>query len=135
MGVLAVLSVFAAAGAIFLVWTALQPGPFRQTFETVLLAGGDLQAVSDVGLRLLRIGLQAAVGFIAFAALVYLVLRRDDLGTRLGVFALVMSLTTVNLLDFYLDQFGAVATALLQFGALLVILSYRHLHLRQRPVP
>lgn len=130
--VLGALSVFAAVNAGLLVWSALQPGPFRHAFETVLAARGNLQEITDVGWRLLRVGLEAAVGLVAFAALVYLVLHRDDLGTRLGVFALVSSLTTVNLVNFYLDQFSAVATALLQFGALLIILSYRHWHLRSR---
>jgi hypothetical protein len=55
----------------------------------------------------------------------YFVLRREQLGARLGIFAFVFSLTTVNLLNFYIDQFGAIASALLEFAALLVILSYR----------
>ncbi|MGE5603211.1 MAG: hypothetical protein ACM30E_09175 [Nitrososphaerales archaeon] len=129
-GVLTVLAVFAAVNAGLLIWTALQPGPFRQMLTLVLLAQGDLQAVSDVWWHLVRVGLEGAVGLVALVALIYLVLRRDDLGTRLGVFALVLSLTTVNLLNFYLDQFGAVVTALLQLGALLIVLSYRHWNLR-----
>jgi hypothetical protein len=133
MAVLAVLTVFAAANAGLLVWAAVQPGAFRETFVSVLLARGNLQAVTDVGWRLLRVGLQAAVGLIALVAVVYLALHRDDLGTRLGVFALILSLTTVNLLNFYFDQFGAVVTALLQFGALLVVLTYRHWNLRKPP--
>ncbi len=134
MAVLAALTVFAAANAGLLVWAAVQPGAFRETFVSVLLARGDLQAVTDVGWRLLRVGLQAAVGLIALVAVVYLALHRDDLGTRLGVFSLILSLTTVNLLNFYFDQFGAVVTALLQFGALLVVLTYRHWSLRKPPL-
>lgn len=130
--VLAVLAVIAAAQAGLLVWAAFQPGPFRQAFEAMLAARANLQAITDVGWRLLRVGLESAVGLIALGALIYLALRRDDLGTLLGVFALVLSLTTVNLLNFYLDQFSAVMTALLQFGALLVILSYRHWRLQPR---
>ncbi|MCU0507421.1 MAG: hypothetical protein MUC34_03300 [Anaerolineae bacterium] len=123
--ILAALAVFAASGAGLLIWTAAQPGPFRESFETVLRAQGDLEAITNVGWRLLRIGLEAAVGAIALVAFVYLALRREQLGARLGVFALVLSLTTVNLLNFYIDQFTAVATALLQFAALLVVVSYR----------
>jgi hypothetical protein len=129
---LGALSVSAAAGAVFLIWTAAQPGPFRETFETVLTARGNLEEVTNVGWQLLRIGLEAAVGLIAFVAFVYLLMRRTDLGTRLGVFAFVFSLTTVNLLNFYLDQFRAVITALLHFVGLLVILSYRQWQLRTR---
>ncbi len=128
--VLAVLAILAGTSAGLLVWTALQPGPFRQTFEMVLMARGDLQAITDVGWRVLRVGLEAGVGLVAFVALVCLLLRRANLGTRLGVFAFVLSLTTVNLLNFYLDQFSAVLTALLEFIGLLIVLAYRHWHLR-----
>ncbi len=130
--VLGLLSVFAAANAGLLVWTAAQPGPFRQSFEAVLAARANLQTITDVGWRLLRFWLEAGVGLVALVALVYLFLRRADLGTRLGVFALVASLTTVNLLNFYIDQFGAIVTSLLQFAGLMIILTYRHWHLRTR---
>lgn len=131
LSVLGIMSILAAAGAAFLLWTALQPGSFRQAFEAVLMARGNLQDVTDVGWRLLRIGLEAAVGLVAFAGFVYLLLGHVDLGTRLGIFALVLSLTTVNLLNFYLDQFRAVITALVEFTGLLIVLSYRHWRLRQ----
>jgi hypothetical protein len=123
--ILAALAVFAASGAGLLIWTAMQPGPFRESFEAVLAAQGGIEAITDVGWRLLRIGLDAAVGLMALVAFIYFVLRREQLGARLGIFALVFSLTTVNLLNFYIDQFGAIASALLEFAALLVILSYR----------
>ena len=128
--ILAALAVFAAAGAFLLIWSAAQPGPFRQSFEAVLAAQAGIAEITNVGWRLLRIGLEAAVGLIALVAFIYIALRRENLGTRLGVFALVLSLTTVNLLNFYIDQFAAVATALLEFGALLVIVAYRQWRVR-----
>ena len=42
---------------------------------------------------------------------------------------LLISLCGVVLLSFYLDQFSAVATALVQFGVLLLVLAYRHWYL------
>jgi hypothetical protein len=128
--ILAALAVFAASGAGLLIWTAAQPGPFRASFEAVMAAQAGIEEITDVGWRLLRIGLEAAVGLIALVAFLYIVLRREHLGTRLGVFALILSLTTVNLLNFYIDQFAAIATALLEFAALLVILAYRQWRVR-----
>ncbi len=125
MALMALIAVIATAGTMRLLWTALQPGPFREALNSVFLAEGDLQDLTDVGWRLLRLGLEGAVGLVAFIALVHMVLRRDDLAARLGVFSLVLSLTTVNVLNFYLDQFSATITALFEFGALLVILAYR----------
>lgn len=130
--VLGALSVLAATGAVFLITTAAQPGPFRETFEMVLAARANAQEISDVGLRLLRIGLEGGVGIVAFVAFIYLLLGRIDFGTRLGVFALIFSLTTLNLINFYLDQFRAVATALVQFAGLLILLSYRQWHLKSK---
>lgn len=136
MLLMALIAVIAAAGTLRLVWTALQPGPFREALTSVLLAEGDLQDLTDVGWRLLRLGLEGAVGLVAFVALVHMILRRDDLGARLGVFSLILSLTTVNVLNFYLDQFSATVTALFEFGALLVILAYRAWRLRpQHSIP
>jgi len=132
MLLLALIAVVATAGTVRLVWTALQPGPFREALTSVFLAEGDLQDLTDVGWRLLRLGLEGAVGLVAFIALIHMVLRRDDMGARLGVFSLILSLTTVNVLNFYLDQFSATLTALLEFGALLVILAYRSWRLRPR---
>jgi hypothetical protein len=128
--ILAALAIFAASGAGLLVWTAAQPGPFRASFEAVLAARAGIEEITDLGWRLLRIGLEAAVGLIALVAFIYLVLRREQLGSRLGVFALILSLTTVNLLNFYIDQFAAIATALLEFAALLVVVSYQKWRLR-----
>ncbi len=125
------LAVLAAAGAALLLWSAFQPGPFRQTFEAVLMARGNVQDMTDVGWRLFRIGLEGAVGLIALVAFIYLLLGRVEMGTRLGVFAFILSLTTVNLLNFYLDQFRAVITALVEFAGLLILLSYRQWRLRQ----
>ncbi len=130
MLVMAAVAVVATAGTVRLVWTALQPGPFREALASVLLAEGDLEALTDVGWRLLRLGLEGAVGLVAFVALIQMILRHADLGTRLGVFSLVLSLTTANILNFYLDQFAATMTALLEFGALLIILTYRSWRLR-----
>jgi hypothetical protein len=41
-----------------------------------------------------------------------------------------MSLTTVDLFIFYLDQFSATLTVLAQFGLLLLVLLYRKLYLK-----
>jgi hypothetical protein len=117
----------AAAGtdAVRLVFTAVEPGPFRETLNTLLLQGGTVRQISDVTWYLLRVGLEAAAGLAALAAMVYSIVRGEDTGTRMAVLALVFSLTTVTLLNFYLDQFGAVLLALGQLAALLVIVLYR----------
>jgi hypothetical protein len=60
-----------------------------------------------------------AAGFLAFG--------RERRGISLGYFSLLFSLTVVDLLLFYLDQFQAVVGALLQFGLLLAVIRFRRL--------
>jgi hypothetical protein len=50
-------------------------------------------------------------------------------GVKTAIFGMVLSLTTVVLLTFYLDQFGAIATALFQFALLLFFGAYRQWYL------
>ena len=54
---------------------------------------------------------------------------REQAGINAALVALLLSLTGVVLLSFYLDQFQAVVTALFQFGVLLLVLAYRRWYL------
>jgi uncharacterized integral membrane protein len=55
-----------------------------------------------------------------------LVARRERLGVAIGQAALLLMLTTANLLVFYYEQFSTILTAGVQFLALLGLLYYRH---------
>ena len=58
--------------------------------------------------------------------------RDEQRGLRVATIALVISLTGINLLVFYLDQFGAIVTTLVQFFILLALTYYRRKYLRAR---
>jgi hypothetical protein len=122
---MAALVIAAGIDVFRLILTAVQPSPFRETLNALLLQGGSVRDLSDVTWYLLRVGLDAGVGLAALAALIMTVTRGEDTGTRMAILALAFSLTTVTLLNFYLDQFGAVLLALAQLGGLLLILLYR----------
>jgi len=47
----------------------------------------------------------------------------------LAVISVVLSLTAVPLITFYLDQFTAILPTLFQFAFLLIILAYQHWYL------
>ena len=55
-------------------------------------------------------------------------MRRDHLGTAFGSVALLLSLTGINLLTFYYDQFAGILTALLQLVLLIGVAYYRQLY-------
>ena len=67
------------------------------------------------------------------AAVVLLFLGREQRAITLAVFAVTLWLTTVALLTFYLDQFGAMYGALLQFASLMILLTYQRWYLEELP--
>jgi hypothetical protein len=73
----------------------------------------------------LRAGLEAAIGALLLAAALLLLVRREDRGLVLGSAALLVALTTLNLLVFYFDQFAAVMDALAEFGLYQALVHYR----------
>ena len=115
----------AGVGVTRLILTAAMPGPFHETITSVLLMEGTVRQLSDVTWYLVRVGLEAGVGLLALAAIVYSLIIGEDAGSRLAVIALAFSLTTVTLLNFYLNQFSAVALALAQLGILMSVVLYR----------
>jgi len=68
---------------------------------------------------------QAAIGIFSFAAAILLLLRREASAIRIGILVLTTSLTVVNLLVFYLDQFAASINAIFEFALLLGLINYR----------
>ncbi len=58
-----------------------------------------------------------------------LFIGRARLGSEIGLLALLVSLTTVDLLLFYFSQFAAVGTTFWEFVVLVALVRYRHLYL------
>lgn len=85
-----------------------------------------LDNLSDWPWLLLHSTLQLAVGLIALLAFYQFVRGNDAKGLQTATLSLTISLTTVVLLTFYLNQFAAISTALLQFAFLLVLNAYRN---------
>ena len=78
---------------------------------------------------LVRVALEGLVGLLLLVAAAVMILGRERLGSVLGYFGLLLALTTVNLLAFYFDQFGAVISAMMQFVLLLGVILYRRRYL------
>ncbi len=71
-----------------------------------------------------RMALDLIASGLALAALVLFLRRRDRTGARVTIYSAVFSLTTVTLLTFYLDQFGALSGAFYHFLVLMVAVTY-----------
>jgi hypothetical protein len=82
---------------------------------------------------LARLALGGVAGLLLLTGAVFMIFGRDQRGCVLGYFGLLLSLTTVSLLDFYFDQFRAVVSATIQFVVLLGAVFYRQRHLPPEP--
>src|SRR5215204_1534709 len=75
------------------------------------------------------LALRGLVGLLLVAAALLLVVGRERRGVVVGYFGLLLSLTTVILLDFYFSQFRAIAGAAFQFALLLGVIYYQRRYL------
>lgn len=77
-------------------------------------------------MRLIAEGLALLIAVGGFG----LMLRgQDERGTRVALVSIMIALTCVDVLTFYLDQFGAMSSALGHLGLLLLIVTYRRWYL------
>ena len=96
----------------------------------------DVQVTSagETAWFLVWVALEGLVGLLLLVAAALLITGREWLGSALGYFVLLFSLTAVNLLVFYFDQFGAIVSSTLQFALLLGVILYRQRYLILKPV-
>ncbi|MCP4164698.1 MAG: hypothetical protein GY759_02250 [Chloroflexi bacterium] len=106
-------------------WVVIAPAQTTQSYLARLAIQALSTDVTDVNLYFVRLALEAGVSVIAVLATYYLLRGNERRGSVLALAAVVLSLTAIQLLTFYLDQFTAILPTLFQFGLLLLILSYR----------
>jgi len=108
-----------------LIMAALDPTRL-EALAAEMVAIGRVASASGLAWFSGRLALEGAVGLILFIA-AYLLLRgKDRVGTNLGILGLVLSLTTVNLLVFFYDQFATILTAGVQFLNLVGLIYFRN---------
>ncbi|MBX3010126.1 MAG: hypothetical protein KF832_01420 [Caldilineaceae bacterium] len=105
------------------------PSLFSQPLGELLVNDRELGSTADLPWFFTRLGLEIAVGLIALYAFTLLWRDQVAMGIKAAIFGIVLSLTTVVLLTFYLDQFSAITTALFQFALFLFFELYRQLYL------
>lgn len=85
------------------------------SFLDSLRLGGHLEGDPHQFLFLVRTWLEVLVGVLLLLSAFLMLIKRDRSGTALGYFALILSLTTVDVLLFYYEQFSTILTTLIQF--------------------
>jgi hypothetical protein len=98
--------------------------------RAALLTVGQGARSADHAWAPVRLGVESVTGVPLVIAASLLLLGHDRRGLRLSRAWLVMSLTIVNLLMFYFDQFGAVVDAVLNGMLLVGVVQYQRRYVR-----
>ena len=97
-----------------------------------LMRTNDLASLNAFRFSFVRVLLEGSLGLLQLSAAGLLLHGRQSTGVRLAIISLVMSLTTVDLLVFYLDQFSATLNVLGQFSLLILVLLYREIYIKKQ---
>ena len=137
---------YALSGALFAIglWTLRYPIVWSFNLQNSVVAGnlmidlnasGLIQSPAGRAWFIVRLVLQALVGLMLLVGAAFFAFHKDRRGFTYSYYGLLLSLTTVDLLVFYFDQFSTIITALYQFILLLGVLYYRHRYLNKRSLP
>ncbi len=98
-----------------------------------LIVEGQVSSASGLNWFMARLALETMDGLILVIAGILLLSRREAFGVGLGTLGLLISLSSINLLVFYFDQFSTIIAACFQFAALLGLGYYRRHFLPNKP--
>ncbi len=95
-------------------------------------AGRQISAVDAPVLYNTRLFLEVLVGVLFFVSVVLIIGRKKRLAVNLGYFSLLVSLTVLDMLLFYFEQFSTIVIVLIQFAVLFGVIYYRQRFLSSR---
>lgn len=112
-----------------LVWVKVFPETMSGTMLANLAAEAVKTDVRSLFGQYLRVILEVVIGGISISGIYFILRGNEHRGLAFGLLAVILSLTAVQLITFYLDQFTAILPALFQLGLLLLIMAYRRWYL------
>lgn len=130
---IALAGVYAFMVVMFLLMAWLVPQARDQVLSTFLVRAAEM-AVAPIWL-IVRLILQFLVAVLYLLALLRLWRGREEAALNVAIFAALLSFTAVNLLHFYLNQFGALSAFFANFALFLLLLAYRSWYLTPRRDP
>ncbi len=96
-----------------------------QVFYNQLITNKLVRNASGMNWFEARVLLEGSLALVILVAAFMILFRSERLGSWLGMIALIVSITMVNLLVFYFDQFSTIVLATFQFLVLVLIMRYR----------
>ena len=127
------ISLVALAQVVRLLSDNYVSGSFNLTVQS-LMANRVITGPISLRVFILRVFLQGAIGLMLLSAGVLLAIGKEKRGILLSYFGLLISLTTVDVLIFYFNQFSTIVIAIIQFLLLMGVIDYRG-HFLQRTGP
>ena len=82
-----------------------------------------------------RVLMEGTVGFFSIVSAILIMIKKEKIGVWLGYFDLLITLTIVNILIFYFDQFSTILFAGLQFLLLVALIRYKDRFLNRKNIP
>jgi hypothetical protein len=113
-----------AISILLIGWVALVAG-----YIAILVRGGANLDQQVLQWRGVLVVIQAVIGCLMLVAAFAWFSRNEDLGVKLSVSGLLLSLVALQMHYFYISQFYAVTATLIQFGLLQIPLAYRRWYL------
>jgi hypothetical protein len=118
-------AVFSPIGYFIL---AKNPQQF-QTFVEQLITNNLVRNASGVNFFEARVLMEGSMGVISFVSVFLLIIKKEKQALWLGIFDMIITLTVVNLLVFYFDQFSTIVFAAFQFILLILLLRFQRKYL------
>lgn len=112
---------------------AIQSPDHLETMIAEMVAVGRVASTTGTGWFAARLALEGATGFLLVLATALLLLGREQRAFGVAYLSLLLSLSAVNLLVFFFDQFTTILLASIQFALLIVLLYYRRNFLETIP--
>ncbi len=131
---LLLVSVPALLDSIDTLQTIFGSSPTRQSYLADLIDNAVVSSPNELTWLVILVVLEGLVAIPLIAGAILLMLRREARGIEIAGLGLLMSLTLVNLLVFYFNQFLSLTSTLSQFAVLMMVLHYRKRFL-PRPLP
>lgn len=126
LGGLSVLGIWALRELVLLFLSSNSPSPAYLIQVLVdQITHGRVTGTTSLDWLTATIALKAALGLALLVGIGLLLANKDEYGTRLLYFVLLLFLTVANLLEFYFDQFSTIVPATVQFVLLLLLIHYR----------
>lgn len=114
---------------VMIIWTV-----FVISYIAILATGLPTLNPQVVEWRVPLIAVQFVIGGIMFSAALAWVTGNEKRGLEFAVFGFLLSLVAFQTLYFYLSQFSAIITTLLQIAFLLILMAYRRWYMRDQPM-